>query len=319
MNPAVCPFLSINTFIMISPPPLKPYDEIGIVTCAGKIEKGSLDAAIVILEGWGLKVTTGKHVYGRYNQFGGTDQERAEDLQFMLDNPGIKAILCSRGGYGTLRIIDRIDFSLFRSYPKWVVGYSDITVLHSHINQNCGIETLHALMPSELSPKRDKVLTKRSVDYLREALFGTLPAYYQSNHHLSREGKAEGLITGGNLSVLYSLLGSSSFPDTRGRILFIEDVDEYHYHIDRMMIALRRAGVLEHVAGIIVGDMTGMKDNKDPFGKTAQEIIAEAVDDFDYPVLFGFSSGHQPENHPLFLGREVSLFVGEASCSLAFK
>lgn len=304
---------------MISPPPLKKNDLIGIITCAGKIEKGSLDEAIKILEGWGFRVITGKHVYGEFNQFGGTDLERAADLQFMLDHPDIKAIMCSRGGYGTVRIIDQIDYSLFRLHPKWVVGYSDITVLHNHINQNCGIETLHALMPSELSPDREKALTIRSLDHLREALFGTLPAYYQSNHPLSRKGKAEGVITGGNLSVLYSLLGSSSFPDTQGRILFIEDVGEYLYHIDRMMVALSRNGVLGSVSGLITGGMTGMNDNKVPFGKTAEEIIAEAVDEFDYPVLFGFSSGHQPENHPLFLGREVSLYVGEASSSLAFK
>lgn len=304
---------------MIIPPSLKPGDKIGIVSPAGKIDNDALDNAAGLFEEWGLAVITGPNVYADHNQFGGTDADRAADLQMMLDNDEIKAVLCSRGGYGTLRIIDRIDFSRFRARPKWIAGYSDITVLHSHINSNFGIETLHAPMPAELGPQKDPPVSVRSMELLKEALFGTLPAYYQPNHSLSRKGKTEGILTGGNLSVLYSLLGSGSDITTSGRILFIEDVGEYLYHIDRMMTALRRNGFLENIGGLLVGGMTGMKDNEVPFGKSAMEIIADAVEGYDYPLFFGFPAGHQTENHPLVMGRQAVLSVEDNSSGLVFR
>jgi muramoyltetrapeptide carboxypeptidase len=303
---------------MIVPPSLKPGDKVGIISPSRKIKQGSLDRAISIFEDWGLDVVTGPNVYAGYHQFGGTDQERAADLQLMLDDTGIKAIMCSRGGYGTVRIIDLVDFGGLIACPKWIAGYSDITVLHSHINAVCGIETLHSIMPAELSPQKDPPVSVRSVDLLKEALFGAIPAYYQPNHPLSRKGRAEGAMTGGNLSVLYSLLGSDSEPDMQGSILFIEDVGEYLYHIDRMMISLKRSGVLAGIAGLVVGGMSEMNDNEVPFGKTAQEIIAGAVSDYDYPVLFGFPAGHEPENHPLVMGRNAVLSVGDTTSSLVF-
>jgi len=301
---------------MITPQPLHQGDKVGIVTPSGKIGKGALDNAISRFEGWGLKVVTAPNVYSGFNQFGGTDRERASDLQSLLDDKDIKAIICSRGGYGSVRIIDRIDFSRFTSSPKWFVGYSDITVLHSHINEICGVETLHGPMAAELSPDKKIPVSAGSMELLRKVLFGAVPAYYNPNHPLSRKGKAEGVLTGGNLSVIYSLLGSPSLTDLRGKILFIEDVGEYLYHIDRMMIGLRRSGVLGGIGGLLVGAMTDMNDNKVPFGKTAGEIIAEAVEDYDYPVFFGFPAGHQPENHPLILGRKVVLSVGDKTGSL---
>jgi muramoyltetrapeptide carboxypeptidase len=303
---------------MIVPPSLKPGDKVGIISPSRKIKRGSLDRAISIFEEWGLSVVTGPNVYAGYHQFGGTDPERAADLQLMLDDPEIKAVMCSRGGYGTVRIIDLIDFGALMACPKWIAGYSDITVLHSHINAVCGIETLHSMMPVELSPDKDPPVSARSVDLLKEALFGTIPAYYQPNHALSRKGRAEGTMTGGNLSVLYSLLGSDSEPDMQGSILFIEDVGEYLYHIDRMMMSLKRSGVLAGIAGLVVGGMSEMNDNEVPFGKTAQEIIAGAVSDYDYPVLFGFPAGHEPENHPLVMGRNAVLSVGDTTSSLVF-
>ncbi len=303
---------------MIIPPSLKPGDTIGIVSPSGKIRPGSLDTAISRFEQWGLKVVTGRNVYSGHNQFGGSDTQRAADLQLMLDDTEIKAVMCSRGGYGSVRIIDRIDFRGLIAGPKWVTGYSDITVLHSHINTICGIETLHSVMPSGLSPHKNPPVSAKSLDLFKEALFGTIPAYYQPNHPLSRKGKAEGILTGGNLSVLYSLVGSESEPEMAGRILFLEDVGEYLYHIDRIMVALKRNGILEEIGGLVVGSMNDMKDSRVPFGKTAEEIIAEAVEDYHYPVLFGFPAGHNTENHPLVLGRNATLSVGETTSSLVF-
>ncbi len=304
---------------MVIPPSLQPGDKIGIVSPSRQIKKGSLDAAINLFESWGIKAVTGPNVYAGYNQFGGTDQERAADFQLMLDDDGIKAIMCSRGGYGTVRIIDSLDFTRFITHPKWVVGYSDITVLHSHINANYGIETIHAPMPAELSPGRKPPVSAKSLELLKALLFGTLPAYYQPNHTLSRKGRADGVLTGGNLSVLYSLLGSNSETDTTGKILFIEDVGEYLYHVDRIMVSLLRSGILEGIAGLVVGGMTDMNDNNVPFGKTAEEIIAGAVEEYDYPVFFGFPAGHQPENHPLVIGRHAAISVGDSISSLVFR
>jgi len=303
---------------MTTPPPIKTGDKIGIVTPSGKIGIGDLDNAIDCFEGWGLRVVTSPNVYSFHNQFGGTDRERASDLQSMLDDPGIKAVICSRGGYGTLRIIDHIDFSRFVSNPKWVVGYSDITVLHSHINKSCGIETIHGPMAAELSPSRKNPVSLESLDLLREALTGNLIYRNYAPHPLSRDGQAEGILTGGNLSVICSLLGSPSMYDLSGAILFIEDVGEYLYHIDRMMVALRRSGVLAGIGGLVVGSMTDMNDNRVPFGKTAAEIVAEAVGDYGYPVFFGFPAGHQHENHPLILGRKVVVSVSGNTGSLTY-
>jgi muramoyltetrapeptide carboxypeptidase len=303
---------------MIVPPSLERGDKVGIITPSGKIKRGSLDRAISIFKDWGLSVVTGPNVYAGYNQFGGTDQERAADLQLMIDDIGIKAIMCSRGGYGTVRIVDHIDFSSLIAHPKWIAGYSDITVLHCHVNAVCGIETLHSIMPLELSPEKDPPVSARSVELFRESLFGTIPAYYQPNHPFSRKGKAGGTMTGGNLSVLYSLLGSDSEPDFQGSILFIEDVGEYLYHIDRIMMSLKRSGILAGIAGLVVGGMNEMNDNQVAFGKTAEEIIAGAVADYEYPVFFGFPAGHESENHPLVMGRNAVLSVGDTTSSLVF-
>ncbi len=303
---------------MISPPPLKKGDKIGIVTPSGRIEEGVLDNAIERFEEWGLEVMVAQAAYNHFNQFGGTVTERLTDLQGVLNDPEIKAVVCSRGGYGAVKIIDLIDFRLFVASPKWIVGYSDITVLHNHINENYGIKTLHGPMAAELSPERKIRASDDSMELLRETLFGALPAYIHPVHQLSRGGKTEGILTGGNLSVLYSLTGSGSFPETEGRILFIEDVGEYLYHIDRMMVGLRRNGVLEGIGGLLVGGLTDMNDNKVPFGRTAEEIIAEAVEDYDYPVCFGFPAGHQPENKTLIMGSKVTLSVGESISHLTF-
>jgi muramoyltetrapeptide carboxypeptidase len=289
---------------MTTPPYLKDGDKIGIVACARKVSFEELEPAIAVFKSWGLEVVLGSYLFSTYNQFAGTDQERANDLQMMLDDPSIKAIIGARGGYGTLRIIDRINFEAFKKHPKWIIGFSDITVLHSHIHQ-FEIETLHAKMLIHFTD--DETSTER----LKQALFGKLNTYELNSHSLNRHGFAKGKLVGGNLSLLYALNGSNSDIDTQGKILFIEDLDEYLYHIDRMMMCLKRAGKLSHITGLVVGGMTDMKDNQIPFGKNAEEIILDSVADFDFPVCFHFPAGHVKTNLPLYLGREVKLEIGE--------
>lgn len=295
---------------LIQPSYLKKGDKIGIVACARKISREEMAPAIEILKSWGLEVVFGKNVFNAYNQFSGTDGERAEDLQTMLDDASVKAIISARGGYGTMRIIDKIDFEKFKRSPKWLVGYSDITVLHSHIH-TLGIETVHATMPINFHKDAEALET------LRKALFGEKIDYEITAHSLNRKGIAEGEFIGGNLSLLYALTGSVSDIDTTGKILFIEDLDEYLYHIDRMMLNLKRAGKLSGLVGLVVGGMTDMKDNAIPFGKTAEEIILDAVKEYNYPVCFNFPAGHVDKNLALYLGKKAKLEIS-ATTKLSF-
>ena len=291
---------------MITPPYLKENDKVAIIATARKISPVELIPAISIFESWGLHVITGKNIYKQYNQFAGNDEERAADLQEALDDPSIKAVFFARGGYGNVRIIDRIDFSGFVKSPKWLAGFSDVTVIHSHIHQCFGIETLHCTMPYSIF---NFPADKTSCESMRNALFGEDMLYAFSPDVLSRKGRAEGILTGGNLSILFSLTGSSSGIETSDKILFIEDIDEYLYHIDRMMINLKRSGKLSCLAGLIVGNMTDIKDNEIKFGNDAFGIIADAVKEYDYPVWFGFPAGHTIINHALILGRNVTMDI----------
>ena len=295
---------------MISPPYLKTGDKVAIIATARKVSYAEMDPAIAKLKSWGLKVLTGNYLTAESNQFAGTDKERTTDLQQMLDDAEVKAIFCARGGYGSVRIIDRLDFTRFIASPKWIVGYSDITVFHSHINRNFGIETVHGTMPINFPPDGSET---PSTESLRKALFGEDIQYRFASHPLNKKGNAAGEVIGGNLSMLYSLSASISDIDTSGKILFIEDVDEYLYHIDRMMMNLKRSGKLSHLAGLIVGGMTGMNDNTIPYGFNAEEIIAEAVAEFDYPVCFNFPAGHQENNYAFIVGREAKLTIAAES------
>lgn len=287
---------------MITPTYLKRGDKIGIVATARKISKEELQPAIDILYSWGLEVVLSKNLFNTDNQYSGTDDERADDLQMMLDDSSVKAIISARGGYGTIRIIDKLDFTSFQKSPKWIIGYSDITVLHSHIH-NFGIETIHATMPINFTKNEE------ATESLRKVLFGEIINYKIESHPLNRKGIAEGEIVGGNLSLLYALSGSDSDIDTKGKILFIEDLDEYLYHIDRMMMQLKRAGKLDNLAGLIVGGMTEMKDNLIPFGKTAEQIIIDVIKEYNYPVCFNFPAGHIDRNLAIIMGRNVKLTV----------
>lgn len=293
---------------MITPAYLKSGDRIGIVSTARKIVPEEMTQAYSVFREWGLEVIEDESLYEVHHQYAGTDEQRTEALQRMLDDDSIKAIFCARGGYGTVRIIDRIDFRNFRNNPKWVVGFSDITVLHSHIHSNFGIETLHAVMPYSFFHEK---LTDESVESLRKALFGEKLSYEYVNDFPYRPGHVKGILAGGNLSLLYALDGTASDLDPEGKILFIEDLDEYLYHFDRMMMKMMRSGKLERLAGLIVGGITEMHDNTVAFGKSAYEIIQDVVVDYHYPVCFGFPAGHIADNRALILGREVELEVGD--------
>ena len=301
---------------MKQPPYLQKGDTVRIISTARKAFQTDLEAATGVLKSWGLNVVYGSSIGPEDHQFAGTDEIRAVDLQHSLDDAGVKAIICARGGYGTVRIIDRINFSTFAARPKWIVGFSDATVLHSHIQALYQIPTLHAVMPTIF---RFDEAGLRAQETMHRALFGeTLQYLVPQKSPLLRTGQAEGMLVGGNLSILFSLLGSASDISTEGKILFIEDLDEYLYHIDRMLIALKRAGKLDKIRGLVVGGMVEMNDNDTPFGKTAEEIIWEHVAEYSYPVCFDFPAGHIRDNRALLLGKTVRFSVSPKDITLQF-
>jgi muramoyltetrapeptide carboxypeptidase len=283
---------------------LQSGDTVAIVSPARAIEVEKVKPAIQLLESHGLKVLTGKNVFEINNQMAGTDQEKVEDLQKFINNPEVKAIINTRGGYGSVRLIDQLDLKPLANQKKWFVGYSDITVFHSHLHQNFNTPTVHATMPVNISenPSEQETISNNT---LIKALFGEELNYNLPEHELSKKGNAKGILVGGNLSILYSLCGSSSDIDTSNKILFIEDLDEYLYHIDRMMMNLKRTGKLDHLKALIVGGMSDMNDNTIPYGKTAEEIILEHTADYNYPVYFGLEAGHTTPNRALRLGKEA--------------
>lgn len=299
---------------MLSPRPLKEGDQVAFVATARKVSPEEMEPAKKLLQSWGLQVVEPEHLYDSDHQMAGTDATRAAMLQWALDCDDIKAIFCVRGGYGTVKIIDLVDFSHFALNSKWIVGYSDVTVLHSHIQRTLGIETLHAIMPINIPTDADS-RSYPAIDTLHNALWGNPFTYVDpfidgTAHPLNRAGYGEGVLMGGNLSVLYSLLESPSSIDTQNAILLIEDLDEYLYHIDRMMAALKRAGKLAHLRGLVVGALSDMHDNTIPFGMTAEEIVWEAVKEYQYPVFFNGKFGHiGTQNMSLTLGKKVFLEV----------
>lgn len=302
---------------------LRPNDKVALCSSARKISRRELDCAIELLKSKGLEVVLGDTIELESNQFAGSDKERAEDIQQMLDREDIKAIIFARGGYGTVRILDLLDFSEFEKHPKWLIGYSDVTAMLSHLYFNHGICSMHASMPIDLKEGKDSGgCFEMMIDSLlgkaeMNLYFGKMDSSFSKMN--SRVGKTdsrveniefEGEMIGGNLSVLYSLLGSNSFGKTDGKILFIEDLDEYLYHIDRMMQALKRAGKLANLSGIVVGSFSQMHDNSIAFGQSAYEIIASAVEDYDYPKVFGANIGHESgKNAPIVVGGNAIVSV----------
>ena len=292
---------------MIAPKPLSKGSKIAIVSPARFISEEDLAYSLQYLRDRGFVPVYGERLFAVSGQFAGDDELRASVLQSYLDSPDIDAILCARGGYGTVRIIDKLSFDKFALKPKWIIGYSDITVLHAKI-QSLGYESIHATMPINF---RDN--TEDSLNSLIDALTSQPLHYEIKNSPLNIQGEAEAEIVGGNISVLYSMLGSATFPDTKGKILFLEDLDEYLYHIDRMMFALDRAGKLDSIKGLVVGGLTKMHDNNIPFGKTAEEIILERVADKGIPVCFNFPAGHIDDNRAIIFGRNYKMSVNQTA------
>ena len=296
------------------PPYLQKGDIIGLVCPAGfmPVEKVS-ECIRVVNEDWGFTTKVGTTIGRQYNYFSGTDEERIEDFQHMLDDENVRAILCARGGYGISRIIDKLDFTRFKENPKWIIGFSDVTVFHSHIYRNYYISTLHGPMANAFNEDGFK---NEYVQSLRHALGGKKIKYQVKPHEFNRKGEAIGELVGGNLALLAHLAGTDSDLKTKGRILFIEDVGEYLYNIDRMMYQLKRSGKLDKLAGLIVGRFTDMKDTERPFGQTAYEIIRDAVIEYKYPVCFDFPVSHEKENYALKIGVGYKLKVGKSKVIL---
>ena len=283
---------------------LKPGSKIAIAAPARCVLREEMAFAINWLNEQGFVPVYDDALFAQHHIFAGSDDFRAAVFQQYLNNEEIDAIWCARGGYGSIRIIDKLDFSKFLEHPKWMVGFSDMTVLHGKLNR-LDVPTLHAPMPFYFANK-----TPEAKQSLIDALTGKPLHYELAPHPLNRKGVMEGEIVGGNLSVLIGMMGSDTFPETDGKILFIEEVDEYIYHIDRMMHCLKRAGKLDHLKGLVVGGLTQIKDNTHPFGMTAEEVIAEAVKDYDYPVCFGFPAGHFDDNRAVVLGRKTEVCIG---------
>ena len=286
---------------------LKPGSKIAIAAPARMVTPDEMQFAINWLKEKGFVPVYDDRLFAQHYIFAGDDNFRTAVFQHYLDDEDIEAIWIARGGYGSIRVIDKLDFTQFLQHPKWIIGFSDGTVFHGKLNR-LGLPSLYAAMPFYFENK-----TSEAKHALFDALLGKPLQYEFPSHPLNKNGVMEGEIVGGNLSVLYGMMGSNTFPELDGKILFIEEVDEYIYHIDRMMHALKRAGKLENLKGLIVGGLTQIKDNSHPFGMTAEQVIAEAVAEYDYPVCFGFPAGHFDDNRPLFFGLKSRIEVTEAS------
>ena len=304
---------------LLTPKPLQPGDTVAIIATARFMDKKTLSPAINLLTSWGLKVRIGDSIGPVYNQFAGNDALRAQDLQQQLDDPQVHAIWCARGGYGTVRILDTLNLEKFNQDPKWIIGYSDITALHSHVF-NAKSASLHATMPIDLAESANAMgNAPAATDALKTILFGGGVSYTIESQKNNKQGTCKGAVVGGNLSVLYSLCGSNTSINTSGTILFIEDLDEYLYHIDRMMQNLKRNGMLENLAGLVVGGFTKIHDNTIGFGRSAQEIILDTVSEYNYPVCFNFPVGHIYDNRPLIIGQTATLNVTPQDVTLIYE
>ena len=297
---------------MITPPKLQKGDTVAILATARKNLDDNLKPAIDLLKSWGLNVVIGSTIGLDNNQLAGTDEQRAADFQQQMDNPNIKMIWCVKGGYGTVRIIDLLDFTKFKKHPKWLVGFSDVTALHNHLN-TMGYKSIHGIMPVTVARA-----TPQAVETLRIALFGEKLKYEVEPIAMNRLGKAKGELVGGNLSILYSLFGSPSAIDCTDKILFIEDLDEYLYHIDRMMMNLKRNGLLKNLNALIVGGMTDMHDNQVPFGKNASQIIHDVCGEYSFPIIENFPAGHIKDNQAIIFNKEVEIQIDTEKIKVQF-
>lgn len=309
--------VTAETHILKRPPYLKAGDTVAIVAPSGilKHREREVEQAKALLKRWGLHSVVGTHVFNQANHFAGTDDERCEDLQKALDDPKISAIWCARGGYGTVRILDKLDFAKFKKHPKWVIGYSDITALHNAIH-NAGVESLHALMCVSLT--KDESEIEASISTFQNALLGKPLSYALEGSTYNRTGEASGQLVGGNLTMLHTMLGSETSIDVSDKILFIEEIGEYKYHIDRMLQSLKRAGYFDNCKGVIVGDMTKLRKNTTLWGTSVEQLVLDALSEYDFPIAFNMPAGHEKDNRALILGRTINLEVGKAKTTINF-
>ena len=296
----------------LAPPFLQPGQRVALVSTARKISPAEVEVAVQTLTGWGLEVVLGESIGAASHQFAGDDDLRRRDLQRQLDDPGIRAVLCARGGYGTARLVDALDFRQFAARPKWVAGFSDITVLNCHLLR-LGYQSIHGVMPVLFGQAGGEA----ALASLRAALFGEPDAYEAAAHSLNRPGTAVGELVGGNLSLLHTLTGTPSQVSFAGRILFLEDLDEYLYHIDRMLLHLHRSGQLAGLAGLVVGHFSQMRDNTVPFGQEAYDIIESYARRYAFPVGYHFPIGHEADNRALVVGRPATLTVAAGGAVLS--
>jgi len=302
---------------LIKPEYLTKGDTIAIVAPSGVLKNydNYINKAKELLKSWGLNVIVGKNVFNDDGHFAGTDNERTLDFQNALDDKSIKGIWCARGGYGAVRVIDNLNFEKYKLEPKWIIGYSDITAIHNELHI-LNSESIHAIMCKSLNEL--DIDNSESVSLLKKTLFGEKISYKIKTNSYNIEGSTSGKLVGGNLTLLHCMLGSKSSINTEGKILFIEDLGEYLYHIDRMLYSLKRAGYFDNLNGLIVGDFTDLRKNTTPFGRNLKELILEIVSDYNIPVLFDFPAGHGKENFPLILGREIELIVEKEDSNIIF-
>lgn len=299
---------------MIQPPFLQPGDTVALVAPGRKPDQASIDAAASIIRGWGLNVVAGKNLFSSYHSYlSGTDEERLYDLQTALDDASVKAIICARGGYGTTRILDQLDFAAFTKNPRWICGFSDITALHLKL-QSLGIQSIHSTMPVLFSKEE----SLSSVNSLKSVLLGTHYSLQASPSSYNRTGAASGELVGGNLSLIVDSLGTSSEINTENKILILEEIDEYVYRLDRMLVHLKRAGKLKDLAALVIGHMTDIKESDLPFDEPVQQLIAHHTREYRYPVAFNFLTGHENPNMAWVQGASAALEITPKNSVLRF-
>jgi len=303
---------------LIQPPYLKAGDTVAIVAPSGVVKNGidEIESAKALLKSWGLHTIVGKNVFNKANHFAGTDDERCTDFQSALDNPTVSAIWCARGGYGTVRILDKLDYTKFKQHPKWLIGYSDITGLHNQFH-NEGIESIHGIMclslPNDLNEIKEPIAT------FKAAIFGKPLSYTVEGSKYNRTGQVTAPLVGGNLTLLHTMLGSKTSINIDGKILFIEEVGEYKYHIDRMLQSLKRAGYFDHCEGVIIGGISKVRKNTTDWGTSIEQLFLDALADYDFPIAFNIPAGHEKDNRALILGRTIDLNVTKDKSTIVFK